>query len=54
MSFCEAFFMQIRCVGLRSKYFRFPSAMEEVAVKKRRGKSDILHNSNYNDDFLSF
>jgi len=27
--------------------------MEEVAVKKRRGKSDILHNSNYNDDFLS-
>jgi len=35
MSFCEAFFMQIRCVGLRSKYFRFPSAMEEVAGFQR-------------------
>jgi len=47
MSFCEDFFMQIRCVGLRSKYFRFRSAMEEVAVKSV-GLADILHNSSYN------
>lgn len=52
MSFCEDFFVQIRCGGLRSKYFRFPSALAE-ALAKSVGSADILHNSNYNDDFLS-
>ena len=27
--------------------------MEEVAGKSAKAMSDILHNSNYNDDFLS-
>ncbi len=47
MSFCEDFFVQIRCDGLRSKYFRFPSALAE-AVAKSVGRADILHNSSYN------
>ena len=50
MSFCEDFFMQIRCGGLRSKYLRFPSILAVASAKSvgSLGDGSILHKTGYN------
>ena len=46
--------MQIRCVGVAlATALTYRSALEEVVAKSAKAMLDILHNSNYNDDFLS-